>query len=136
MTNISRSRCNQRVKFGQLKEHKMRNIFLEKSNSKCCRETIPRLFPKKSKLSISLDQLCKVLNSLFLLYGNLWTIEIYWNEAADHLFLPHIKLFKKIKGGLELVFVPHFLYDFWRKIIYLVILYYLTKFHCLVAFTL
>ena len=34
----------------------MRNIFLEKSYLKCGRETIPRPFSKKLKLSISLDQ--------------------------------------------------------------------------------
>ena len=54
----------------------MRNIFVEKSYTKCAGETIPRLLSKKSKLSISLDQKCKVLNSLFLLYANLRAIEI------------------------------------------------------------
>ena len=44
------------MKFGQLIEDKLRNIFPEKSYSKCGGETIPRPFPKKSKLSISLDQ--------------------------------------------------------------------------------
>ena len=44
------------MKFGQLIEYNMRTIFLEKSFSKCGGETIPRLFPKKSKLNISLDQ--------------------------------------------------------------------------------
>ena len=38
----------------------MRNIFLEKSYANCCGETIPSLFSKKSKLSLSLDQWCKV----------------------------------------------------------------------------
>ena len=33
-----------------------RNIFLEKPYTKCDGETIPRLFKKKSKLSISLNQ--------------------------------------------------------------------------------
>ena len=36
--------------------YKMRNIFLQKSSTKCGVETIPRHFSKKSKLSISLDQ--------------------------------------------------------------------------------
>ena len=34
----------------------MRNIFLEKSYTKCGGETIPIPFPKKSKLRISLNQ--------------------------------------------------------------------------------
>ena len=37
-------------------EYNTRNILLEKSYIQCGRETIPRPFPKKSKLSISLDQ--------------------------------------------------------------------------------
>ena len=54
----------------------MRNIYVEKSYTKCAKETIPRPISKKSKLSISLDQKPKVLNSLFLLYTNLRAIEI------------------------------------------------------------
>ena len=62
------------MKFGQLIEYDMRNISVEKSFTKCAGETIPRPLPKKSKLSISLDQYYKVLNSLFLLYANLRAI--------------------------------------------------------------
>ena len=53
---ISRIRDNQSVKFGQLIEYNIRNIFLEKSYPKCAGETSPKCFSKKSKLSISLDQ--------------------------------------------------------------------------------
>ena len=56
LTNISRSKGNQTMKFGQLIEYNMKTIFLEKSFSKCGGETIPRPSSKKSKLSISLDQ--------------------------------------------------------------------------------
>ena len=44
------------MKFGQLIEYNFRNIFLEKSYTKCDGETIHRLFFKKSKLGISLYQ--------------------------------------------------------------------------------
>ena len=64
------------MKFGQLIEYNMRNIFVEKACTKCAGETTPRSLSKKWKLSISLDQYCKVLNSLFLLYANLGAIEI------------------------------------------------------------
>ena len=76
LSNISRSKGNQAMNFGQLIEYNMRNIFVEKSYTKCAGETIPRPLSKKSKLSISLDQQCKVLNSLFLLYANLRAIEM------------------------------------------------------------
>ena len=74
--NISRSKGNQAMRFGQLIEYNMRNIFVEKAYTNCAGETTPRPLSKKSKLSISLDQYCKVLNSLFLLYANLRAIEI------------------------------------------------------------
>ena len=56
LANISRSKGNQTMKFGQLIQCNMRAIFLEKSFSKCGGETISKLLSKKSKLSISLDQ--------------------------------------------------------------------------------
>ena len=67
------------MKFGQLIEYNMRNIFLEKSYTKYGGETIPRSFSKKLKLSISLDQKSKVLYSLLLLYDKLRAIEIWQN---------------------------------------------------------
>ena len=55
----------------------MKNIFLEKSYTKCVGETIPRPVSKKLKLSISLDQSFKVFYSFYLLYAKLRAIEIY-----------------------------------------------------------
>ena len=49
------------MKFGQLIECDLRNIFLEKSYTECGAETSPRPLSEKLKLSISLDQLSKVL---------------------------------------------------------------------------
>ena len=54
--NISRSKGNQTMKFDQLIQYNMRNIFVEKSCTKYAGETIPRPLSKKPKLSISLDQ--------------------------------------------------------------------------------
>ena len=56
---MSREKGNQTMKFGQLIEYNMRNIFVEKSYTKCAREAIPRPLSKKSKLSISLNKCCK-----------------------------------------------------------------------------
>ena len=44
------------MKFGQLIECNMRNIFLEKLYAKCGGETSPRPLIERLKLSISLDQ--------------------------------------------------------------------------------
>ena len=115
LPDFLRIKGNQRIESSQLKQCNMTNIFLEKSYTKCGGETIPRPFflKKKSKLNISLDHMFKVLYSLFWLGSKLRAIKIYWNSAAYHLLLPHIKpFFKKKKRALELVSLPHFLHDF------------------------
>ena len=44
------------MKFGQLIEYNMRNVFLQKSYTKCGGESSPRSFSEKLSLNISLDQ--------------------------------------------------------------------------------
>ena len=44
LTNISRSKENQTMKFGSQTEYNQRHIFLEKSCTKCGGETIPSAF--------------------------------------------------------------------------------------------
>ena len=46
----------QPMKFGRLTEYNRRNIFVEKSYTKCTGETIRRPLSKISKLSITMDQ--------------------------------------------------------------------------------
>ena len=61
LPNISSSKGNQTMKFDQLIEYNMKNIFLEKSYTKFGRKASPRPFHKKSKLSISLNQQSEML---------------------------------------------------------------------------
>ena len=61
------------MKLGHLIEHNMKNIFLEKSYTKCGGETIPRSISKKSYLWINSLK----FHSLFLLYAKLSAIEKY-----------------------------------------------------------
>ena len=56
LSNILRSKDNQTIKFGQLIEYNMRNIFLAKSYTKWDGKASPRPFSEKLKWSISLDQ--------------------------------------------------------------------------------
>ena len=77
LPNISKGKGNKTMKFDQLIECNMRNIFRETSYTKCDREASSRPFSEKLKLTTSLDQLPKVLYSLFLLYFKLRAIEIY-----------------------------------------------------------
>ena len=46
LSKISRSKGDQIMKFGQLIEHNMASIFVEKSCTKCGGETTPRQFHK------------------------------------------------------------------------------------------
>ena len=77
LPNVSRSKGNQIMNFGQLIEYNMRKIFLEKSYTECGGETRPRHFSGKLRLIISLDEYSKVLHSLLLLNPKLRAIEIY-----------------------------------------------------------
>ena len=45
-----RNKDSQTMKFGQLIEYSMKNIFLEKSYSECGGETSPRPFSEKIKI--------------------------------------------------------------------------------------
>ena len=56
------------MKFGQLVERNMWNNFLQKSYTKCDGKTSLRPFSEKLKLSIAMEQYCKVLYSFFLFY--------------------------------------------------------------------
>ena len=51
----------QTMKFGQLIEYNMKNIFIEKLYIKLGGEASPRPFSEKSKLSLSLEQQCEVI---------------------------------------------------------------------------
>ena len=64
------------MNFSQLLEYNMRNIFLEKSYTKCVGETNPRPFSEKLKLTISLDQWSKVFYSFVFI---VWQDEGYRN---------------------------------------------------------
>ena len=53
---FSRRKGYQTMKFGDIIQYNLTNIFREKSYTKCDGETFRRPFSKKSKLSTSLDQ--------------------------------------------------------------------------------
>ena len=56
LSSITRSKGKKTMKFGQLIDYNMTDIFFEKSYTEFRGRTIPRPFSKKSRLSISLDQ--------------------------------------------------------------------------------
>ena len=97
LPNTSRSKGNEAMKFDQLIEYNMRNIFVEKSCTKFCGEFIPSPFSKKSILSISLNQQSKVLHSLFIfmlicglskyIETKLQTTRFYLTQSYYYIFL-------------------------------------------------
>ena len=135
-TNISRGKENHAMKFSQLIEHIMRKIFLEKLCTKFVRETIPRLFSKKWKLSISLNQYSKSFIYFVLIVS---PVDDYrkWLKLNCSLFaFTSYKAFLKNKKSSGTILHAWFSAGYLKKSISVVIFYYLTKFQHLVAFTL
>ena len=101
----------------------MRNIFPEKSYTKCGGEDRPRPFYQKNQNWTSLwiclliaNQQPEILQSLFPLFVQ---VEVYQNILKLRcwpLATTLCKALKKTKWDLKLVSLPHFLHDFWRKI--------------------
>ena len=84
----------------------MRHIFLKKSYTTCGGEAIPKLFYKKLKLSISLDQHFEMLSSLFLFCVQ---VEVYKNifksrcrSLAFTLYKAFFCFFYKARPGASL----------------------------------
>ena len=73
----------------------MRNIFLEKSYTKCGGETSPRPFSKKSKLIISQDEESEILCSLFLLYVKLRLSKYIETKLQTNCFYLNQRFFLK-----------------------------------------
>ena len=61
LSSISRSKGNQKMKFGHLIEYNMGSIFIEESYAKCSAEASPRYSYKNLKLNIFEDQCSEIL---------------------------------------------------------------------------
>ena len=64
------------MKFSQLIDYNVKNIFLKKSCTQCGGETSRRPFCEKLKLSIFLDQWSKILLNLFSLHAAMKAIDV------------------------------------------------------------
>ena len=127
MTNISRI-DNQAMKFGQLIKRNRGNIFFEKSYIKCDGDVTP--WSKTEHIS---DQEYYVLQFLF----TVCQVEVYWNTlklSCRPLAFTSAKAFLKNKNRSGTSLPASFFAWFLKKNIYLVIFYYLIKFHDLVVF--
>ena len=98
LSNNSRITGNQTIKFGQLIEYNIKNIFLEKSFKKCRGE----LFP---------DPFLKTQNCAYLPINSLIISKLSCRPLAFTSYEDFLKTRR-----LELVSLPHFRHDFQRKI--------------------
>ena len=99
------------MKFDQLMECNMINIFVEKSYRKCAGETSLRPFSKKPNCASLWMISLKFYTVSFCYMSKSRVIEYYWNYGGDHLLLPYINK----KKDLKLVSLSCFLHDFWKK---------------------
>ena len=102
MPNISRSKWSQTMKFGQLIEYNMRNIFLKKSYPKWGEETSPRPFSKNQNWAYLWINSLKFYTISFYSMSTSSTTKIYLKKGAIHFLLPPTKLLKKIKNMCKL----------------------------------
>ena len=124
--NGLRSKSNQTIKFGQLTRWNMRNILFKKSFTKYGGEIISRPFYKKSK---------SIFYTVCFYCMPSWGLSKHIETKPQTTCLYFIKKdhFQKTKRGLKLVFSLSAW--FLKRNISLFLLYWLIKFHCLVAFT-
>ena len=113
LTNISKSKGNQAMEFGQLIEHNMETFFLE-NHTQIAMEI---LFP---------DPFLKNQNWAYLWIKRFTQIVFTVNQVEDNqnILTPNCRLlaftsykaFLKNKKRSGTSLLPHFVYDFWRKI--------------------
>ena len=132
---ISRSKDSKTMKFGQLIEHNMINIFIKKSNTKSSEKSSPSLFFKKSKLSISLGQHSEILYNLILLYVPVEDYQDILKLRCWPLAFSSYNAFLKNKKKSEASLPASFSAWFLKKNIPHVIFDRLTTFYCLINFT-
>ena len=78
LPNISRSKGNQTMKFRQLTECNMKNVFLEISCTKCGGETSSRPFPEKLKI----EHISGSTNYIFMQFTFIvWHVKGYRNMS-------------------------------------------------------
>ena len=116
MPNISRSKGNQAMKFGQLIECNTKNIFLKIHAQNVMERLVPDPFLKRSNWAYIWINSLKFYTVCFYSISS-WGLSKYIETKLQiTCFYLILSFFKKIKRGLELVSLPHFLHNFWIQI--------------------
>ena len=98
LLNISRSKRNQTIEFGQLIKYNIVNTVVEKNHTQNVAEKIfPALFLRNQNWVYLCINGLKFLCCMFSLYVNLRATKIYWNQAARPLNFTFSNAFLKNK---------------------------------------
>ena len=131
LANISRNKDNQAITIGQLIEYNMRNIFLEKSYGKSGSKPISKTFSKKSKWAYPWTKsFMQLVFIVFQVEDYRSILKLSCRPLAFTSYKASLKNKKRSETSLPASFSEWFL----KKIIPIVMLYYLTNFYCLFAF--
>ena len=134
--NISISKGNQTIKFGQLIEYNIGNIFLEKSSARCGGETSSMTLLYKTNMRHIYASTVWTFIKLFLLYAQIEEYQIILNIRCRPIAFTWYKASLKNKKGSATSLPASFSVWFWNKKTSNVIFYEPTKLHCLIAFLL
>ena len=130
--NISGSTVNQAIKFGQLIEDKMTNVFLKKWYTKRGGETSPRPFSKNSKLRST--EIWNFIQFVFIVCPSRVLLKYIKPKVLTTCFYLVESFFLK-KNRYRTSLPASFYASVLKKNISHVIFYSLTKSQCLIAFT-
>ena len=115
MPNISRSKGNQTMKFGQLIECIMKNKITENHIQNVVEKLVPDPFLKNENWAYLWINWLNFQIVFFYCVPS-WGLSIYMETRLHTLHLTTVKLFQKLKRGLGLASLPFFLHNLWRKI--------------------
>ena len=135
LPNISRIKGNQKMKFGYLIEQNIRNIFVEKSDTKCGGETSHRPFSKIQNWSHLYINSLNFIKFVFILCPSQELLNYIETKVPIACFYLtenfYLKIRKRSGASLSFLFSVWFLKENTSHVIF----YYLVKFHFLIAFT-
>ena len=103
------------MKFGQSIECIMRNIFVKYHTQNVVEKLVPELFLKNENWAYLCINSLKFYTACFYCMASS-ELSKYTETKLQTICFHLIEFFWKIKRGLELVSLPHFLHNFWRKI--------------------
>ena len=114
LLDISKGKGNQAMKFGNLIEYNLRNIFLQKSYKKRNRETSSRSLSEKALYEVKESGQHLSFNIFWKFSA--WTCNKHKLYKVSDYWSRHMHNFDYLEKGLGLISPPHFVYNLSEKI--------------------